>query len=52
MGYASMYRFAKEMFDVGMIEAFVGVSVLFAIVVISIYGTLATTASGLRTMLP
>lgn len=52
ISYASMYRFAKELFDTGMIEAFVGISVLFAIVMVSIYGSLATTASGLKAILP
>lgn len=52
IGYASMYRFAKELFDTGMIQAFVGISVLFAIVMVSIYGSLATTASGLQMILP
>lgn len=52
IGYASMYRFAKELFDTGMIEAFVGISVLFAIVIVSIYGSFATTASGLKAILP
>lgn len=52
IGYASMYRFAKELFDTGMIEAFVGISVLFAIVTVSIYGGLATSASGLKMILP
>lgn len=52
IGYASLYRFAKELFDTDMITAFVGISVLMAIVVVSIYGALATTTSGLQAIAP
>lgn len=52
LGYASMYRFAKELYDTEMIEAFVGVSVLFAIVIVAIYGGLATSLPGLKMVLP
>lgn len=52
MAYAFMFRFTKEMFEVDMITSFVGITVLFAIVAISIYGSLATTASGLMAILP
>lgn len=52
IGYASMYRFAKELFDTGMIEAFVGISVLFAIVIVAIYGSILTTAAGFKSVLP
>lgn len=52
VAYASMYRFAKELFDTDMITAFVGISVLFAIVIVSIYGSLATTSAGLKAIAP
>ncbi|MFP4045895.1 MAG: YIP1 family protein [Candidatus Aenigmatarchaeota archaeon] len=50
--YASLFRFASEMFEVKMITAFIGVTILFAVIMVSIYGSLATTASGLTSILP
>lgn len=52
VGYASIYRLTKDLFEVNMITAFVGVSVIFAIAFVGIYGSLATTAQGLKMILP
>jgi len=52
LGYASMFRLAKDMFDVGMIEAFVGVMVILAVGLVAIYGGLLTTPEGIMAVLP
>lgn len=51
VAYGSLFNFAKQLFETDMITAFIGVSVLMAIVVLSIYGSLATTAEGLLMIL-
>lgn len=52
MAYSSMFRLAKEMFGVGMIEAFVGVSIVLAVGLVAIYGGLLTTPQGVMAVIP
>ncbi|MFP4116510.1 MAG: YIP1 family protein [Candidatus Aenigmatarchaeota archaeon] len=52
IGYSSMFRLAKEMFDVGMIEAFIGVTVVLAVGLVAIYGGLLTTPEGVMAVIP
>lgn len=51
VAYASWFNFTKQLFETDMITAFIGISVTMAIVVLSIYGSLATTAEGLMMIL-
>ncbi len=52
MGYASMFRLAQDMFDVGMIEAFIGVTVVLAVGFVAIYGGLLTIPEGIMAVVP
>lgn len=52
LGYASMFRLAKEMFGVGMIEAFIGVTAILAVGLVALYGGLLTTPEGIMAVLP
>ena len=52
VGYSLMFRLAKEMFDVGMIEAFIGVTVVLAVGLVAIYGGLLTTPEGIMAVIP
>ncbi|MFP4115968.1 MAG: YIP1 family protein [Candidatus Aenigmatarchaeota archaeon] len=52
VAYASMFRLAKEMFDVGMIEAFVGVTVILTAGLIGFYGGILVVPQGILAVLP
>lgn len=47
ISYATLYRAARELFGVDMITAFVGISVIFAVIMLSFYGSVAFGAGGM-----
>ncbi len=52
LGYTSMFRLAKEMFGTGMLEAFIGVTVILGVGLVAIYGGLLTTPEGIMAVIP
>lgn len=52
IGYSSMFRLAKDMFGVEMIEAFIGITVVLAIGLVAVYGGLLTTPEGVMAVIP
>jgi hypothetical protein len=52
IAYATLYRASKELFHTDMITAFIGVSVIAAIMIISLYASLFSTLLGLQSLIP
>ncbi len=52
VAYSSMFRLAKELFGIGMVEALVGVTVVLAVGFVAIYGGVLTTPEGIMAFVP